>query len=137
MSYLSDAHRDWHAVNGAYNTNCPLDCGAISPEQAEAEDAWAAIAYADEEAGEAGRRIRCAHCKDKHADARTVRLCAELHSPAPAPTPEPAVTYAGALGYDGACESGHCDTYNRCHKHRAQDAAASGNWRDRFRSYSD
>ena len=33
MSYLSDAHAEWHAVNGAYAT-CPLDCGAISPAQA-------------------------------------------------------------------------------------------------------
>lgn len=28
MSYLSEAHRDWHVVNGANNTMCPLDCMA-------------------------------------------------------------------------------------------------------------
>ena len=28
MSYLSDGHKEWHAVNGADNPNCPLDCGA-------------------------------------------------------------------------------------------------------------
>jgi len=40
MSYLADAHRDWHAVNGRYNSNCPLDCGIMSPEAQEAEDEW-------------------------------------------------------------------------------------------------
>lgn len=25
MSYLADAHRDWHTVHG--NVVCPLDCG--------------------------------------------------------------------------------------------------------------
>lgn len=27
MTYLADAHRDWHTVNG-WDTICPLDCGA-------------------------------------------------------------------------------------------------------------
>jgi len=27
MSYLADAHRDWHTVHGQ-NVVCPLDCGA-------------------------------------------------------------------------------------------------------------
>ena len=35
MSYLADAHSDWHAVNGA-NEICPLDCG-VGEAQAEAE----------------------------------------------------------------------------------------------------
>lgn len=27
MSYLADAHRDWHTVNG-WRSGCPLDCAA-------------------------------------------------------------------------------------------------------------
>jgi hypothetical protein len=30
-SYLAEAHADWHSVNGRYNVNCPLDCGAGEP----------------------------------------------------------------------------------------------------------
>ena len=30
MSYLSEAHAEWHAVNGRYAA-CPLDCGAGEP----------------------------------------------------------------------------------------------------------
>lgn len=26
MSWIADAHRDWHTVNG-WNVCCPLDCG--------------------------------------------------------------------------------------------------------------
>ena len=84
MSYIADAHRDWHAVNGAYNTECPLDCGAMAPGQAEAEELSNFIAYTDEEAGDA-RRIRCAHCKDRHGSADVVRACAALHELLAAP----------------------------------------------------
>lgn len=49
---LADAHRDWHNVNGAYAV-CPLDCGAMSPEQAaaeaEAEAVWAFTTWATEQ----------------------------------------------------------------------------------------
>jgi hypothetical protein len=76
MSWLSDAHSEWHAVHGAYAC-CPLDCGAISPEQAAAEDLMNFIAYTDEEAGDA-LPIRCAHCKARHATVDVVRACAEL-----------------------------------------------------------
>lgn len=34
MSYLSEAHNQWHAINGPYG--CPLDCG-IGEAEAEAE----------------------------------------------------------------------------------------------------
>lgn len=27
MSYLSEAHQEWHTVHGKYEV-CPLDCGA-------------------------------------------------------------------------------------------------------------
>lgn len=85
MSYLSDAHTEWHLVNGRDNSACPLDCGAMSAEQREAEDLHEAIAYADSE-GEA--RIRCAHCKDRHVTVDAVRLCGALHGvPLPASTP--------------------------------------------------
>lgn len=48
MSYLAEAHFEWHAVNGAYAV-CPLDCGAgeaaMLAAEAEAEAAadWAAL----------------------------------------------------------------------------------------------
>lgn len=76
-NYLADAHREWHYVHGKYNSACPLDCGAMSPEQAEAEEAYAWISWMDEEAGDA-RRIRCAHCRDRHATVEVVRACADL-----------------------------------------------------------
>jgi len=75
MSYLADAHREWHYVNGAYNSNCPLDCGAMSPEARAAEDAMMAEAYLIEEEG-AVPTIRCAHCKGRHVTVDMVRVCA-------------------------------------------------------------
>jgi hypothetical protein len=85
VSYISEAHADWHTVNGAYNSMCPLDCGAMSPEAREAEDLMEAIAYADSE-GEA--RIKCAHCKDRHVTVDAVRMCGALHGvPLPADAP--------------------------------------------------
>jgi hypothetical protein len=77
VSYLADAHREWHYVNGAYNSNCPLDCGAMSPEAREAEDLINALEYEDD--GKE-RTIRCAHCSDRHATVDAVRLCADLHA---------------------------------------------------------
>jgi hypothetical protein len=74
MSYLADAHAEWHAVNGAY-ANCPLDCGAMSPAEAEAEAAYNTIAYEDE-FGTAS--IRCAHCPATHRSVTAVRACASL-----------------------------------------------------------
>jgi hypothetical protein len=135
MTYLADAHRDWHAVNGAYAI-CPLDCGAMAPGQAEAEELSNWIAYTDSEADE--RRVRCAHCKDRHANADVVRACAALHELQAERVEERAATptYAEAIGYAGACEDGRCDVYNRCHKHRAQDAAR-GDRDAHFRAYND
>jgi len=74
MSYLSEAHQEWHLVNGAYAI-CPLDCGRVSPEQREAEDLMDAIAYEDDEKE---RTIRCAHCSERHATVDAVRACAAL-----------------------------------------------------------
>lgn len=37
MTYLQDAHRDWHTVNGKYAV-CPLDCGASEYLPPEADD---------------------------------------------------------------------------------------------------
>lgn len=42
MSWIADAHRQWHAVNGARAT-CPLDCGASEPTPEE-EAEWAEAA---------------------------------------------------------------------------------------------
>lgn len=75
MSWISEAHADWHAVNGAYNSNCPLDCGAMSPEAREAEDIINALGYEDE-TGTAS--IRCGTCPDRHHSVAAVRLCGEL-----------------------------------------------------------
>lgn len=46
MTWLADAHRDWHYVYGAANTNCPLDCGAGEAAAEEAADVaeWEALA---------------------------------------------------------------------------------------------
>jgi hypothetical protein len=77
MSYISEAHTEWHVVNGAYNSACPLDCGAMSPAMRKAEDLSNWISYTDEEAGEA-RTIKCAHCKDRHASVEVVKACASL-----------------------------------------------------------
>lgn len=32
MSYLSEAHSEWHSINGKYAV-CPLDCGANEPDE--------------------------------------------------------------------------------------------------------
>lgn len=32
MSYLSDAHSEWHFVNPDEPWNCPLDCGMAEPD---------------------------------------------------------------------------------------------------------
>lgn len=76
MSWISDAHAQWHAVHGAYET-CPLDCGAMSPEQREAEDLIEAIGYEDE-TGTAS--IRCGTCPDRHRSAAAVRACGQLQA---------------------------------------------------------
>lgn len=62
MTWIQDAHRDWHTVNGKYAV-CPLDCGVgetadlydepdpVTDEPAEDEVSWheygQAEAYAD------------------------------------------------------------------------------------------
>ena len=64
---------------------------------------------------------------------------AQMDDPWAVPPPirdHEAVTFAGALGYTGECENGHCDVYNRCKKHRAQDAA-SGVRNAMTKSYND
>lgn len=71
----------------------------------------------------------------RHGDHRhdTVAQARECETPKPvlpvAPTTVPIHT--------PGCEHGVCSHYDRCNKHRAEDAAASGNWRDRFRAYND
>ncbi len=66
MSYLSDAHAEWHAVNGRDQV-CPLDCGV-------GEDA--AADYEAEQAYLASLTIRCGHCRERHATVAEVRACA-------------------------------------------------------------
>jgi hypothetical protein len=69
---LSDAHADWHAVNGRYAL-CPLDCGAMSPADRESDALIEAISYYDE-TGTAS--IRCGSCPDRHRAVEAVRACA-------------------------------------------------------------
>lgn len=71
MSYLADAHSEWHAVHGAYAI-CPLDCGAMSPEQAEAEEADNTMSYYDEH-GTAS--ITCGACGGTHKAVDAVKAC--------------------------------------------------------------
>lgn len=51
---VADEHRAWHWEHGAYAC-CPWDCGAMSPEQRAAEDAWDAERAAEEGAAHAAR----------------------------------------------------------------------------------
>lgn len=76
MSYLSDAHSEWHIVNGKYNPLCPLDCGALDPKHAEMEDLSMTIDYYDTE-GTAS--ISCGHCQRTHYSVLSVRACADLN----------------------------------------------------------
>lgn len=43
MSFIADAHREWHTVHGARAT-CPLDCGASEPtlEEIMESEEWSA-----------------------------------------------------------------------------------------------
>lgn len=69
MTYLADAHRDWHAVHGL-NAVCPLDCGAG---EAVMED-WEHEA----DSIEAGApSFRCGHCKGRHTSVAMARRCAD------------------------------------------------------------
>jgi hypothetical protein len=119
-----EAHAEWHLNAGVPmgTPGCPQDaCHPIEDFEPEPEP---------------GEGVRCAHCKGRHWDVNGVRRCAAATLPTPAPAAAPAVSYAGALGYAGACEGGRCDVYNRCNKHRAQDAAA-GVPNAMFKSYND
>jgi hypothetical protein len=49
MSYLADAHNDWHAVNG-WNAGCPLDCAAA--DMSDGMDGWESVPAADAPAAE-------------------------------------------------------------------------------------
>lgn len=69
MSWLADAHREWHLVNGARSV-CPLDCGVG---EAEAEMAYMEQ-VAEEEAHAAFRaRIEAARA-EAIATGRTVKV---------------------------------------------------------------
>lgn len=62
MSYMADAHRQWHTAHG-WNMVCPLDCGVTE----RYDD------YYDEEEGEP--LVKCGKCKGRHAGARGVAVC--------------------------------------------------------------
>lgn len=65
MSFIADAHREWHLVNGRYSV-CPLDCGATEGAMAEAADA---------EAADEDRRARWAAARaEAIATGRTVKV---------------------------------------------------------------
>ena len=70
MAWLSDAHNEWHTVNGKY-ASCPLDCGI--------NEGVADFFEADFQALEAGAHsIRCGSCKDRHASVAAVKFCYEI-----------------------------------------------------------
>lgn len=71
MSYLSDAHDQWHRIYGKYTT-CNLDCGAGEI----VGDTFEADEEALQESG--ARGIRCGSCKGRHATVATVRFCYEV-----------------------------------------------------------
>lgn len=70
MSYLADAHREWHQVNGKYAI-CDLDCGASEYIGQAFEDD-----YEDTERGTKG--IRCGACQGRHSAVSMVKLCHEV-----------------------------------------------------------
>lgn len=49
MSFIAEAHREWHLVHGARAT-CPLDCGASEPTPEEEAEAWEASEAEDRRA---------------------------------------------------------------------------------------
>lgn len=62
MSYIADAHRDWHVVHGAPGKSdevCPLDC-------------WDPPYDPEPETGEG---IRCGKCRSRHWDVADVKAC--------------------------------------------------------------
>ena len=63
MSWLADAHRDWHTVNGA-NAMCPLDCGANEADEG----------YDDEQPA----LVRCGWCHELQT-IDEVRACSTRH----------------------------------------------------------
>lgn len=69
MTYLADAHRDWHTVHGRYAV-CPLDCGAIDPIVAAWEEDQDRIA-------EGEPSFRCGHCKGRHTSVFIAKECAK------------------------------------------------------------
>lgn len=84
MSYLADAHRDWHTVNGKYAV-CPLDCGAseIVGNYFEA-DAEALL----EVQAAGGRGIKCGNCKLHHTSVDAIRFCYQVRYDHDAHRPE-------------------------------------------------
>lgn len=70
MSFLSEAHDQWHAMNGRYAV-CDLDCGASEYIGQAFEDD-----YEDTEGGTKG--IRCGSCKGRHSSVSMVKLCYEV-----------------------------------------------------------
>ena len=70
MSYLSDAHAQWHQIYGKYAT-CDLDCGA--------GEVVGEVFEADAEAlAEGAHGIKCGSCKERHASVATVKFCYEV-----------------------------------------------------------
>lgn len=64
MSWLADAHRDWHTVHG-WDKVCDLDCGVGEVYDYDEDDMqpWG---------------VKCGHCKLYHADTHAVYLCSRM-----------------------------------------------------------
>ena len=63
MSWLSDAHSEWHTVNGS-NASCPLDCAAGDTEAIYAFDLEDDLPL-----------VKCGRCKSYHYGVEGVRDC--------------------------------------------------------------
>jgi hypothetical protein len=113
-----DAHREWH-----WNTGIPMGTPGCP------QDACHPVEDFEPEP-EPGEGVRCAHCKRRHWTVADVKACAGTTAPAP----EVPLNRFGNPLHETPCV---CGTYDRCSGVRAEDAAQSGNWRDRFRAYND
>lgn len=68
MSWIADAHRQWHQVYPSAPWDCPLDCGAGENYEMEEEAAW------EEAQAEERRTRREAARAEAIATGRTVKV---------------------------------------------------------------
>lgn len=122
----SDAHREWHLNSGVPmgQPGCP-------------QDACHPVYEGDEPEYGIKCGNRAVHGAERfyHYSVAEVRECF-LSAPSATVESEPEVMLNrfGHPMHETPCV---CGPYDRCRGVRAENAAASGNWRDRFRAYND